>query len=372
MTRDREPGGPLTESAARVLRGLAILVIVLHNFLHVLPSSPGENEMDFDSSRAAAMMQAVANDPASGIRHGLSFFGHYGVQIFIVLSAYGLTRKFAAGVPPYAVYLGSRVARIYPMFLLAIVLYLVRAGWAAGWRGPIEVLAQQWESLLLKLTLISNVVPDQAFRPVGPWWFVPFIFQFYAIFPVLFAAHRRLGSPALIAVSAVSLGIVFVGLPVPVMTTVIGHLPEFALGIWAASRANARVPMWMIALAVPLFLLGNVSHIFWPWSHLSALVLMLASWQWGGGRIMQSAAARGSLAWLGALALPLFLVNGFLRQPFLGWAEAAASETRILSYAWLFLVVSIAVAWCLQQADQWLRVVVQRRLPHRPGVAVAS
>jgi peptidoglycan/LPS O-acetylase OafA/YrhL len=129
--------------------------------------------------------------------------------------------------------------------------------------------------------------------------------------------------------------------------------------------------MWMVALAVPLFVLGNVSQVFWPWSHLGALVLMMASWQWCSARIMQYAAARRPLAWLGGLALPLFLVNGFLRQPFLGWAEEAASETRILSYAFLFLVVSIAVAWSLQQTEQRLRVVLQQ-LSRRPGVAVVS
>ena len=373
----RNPGTPDSRSllsdpsAATVLRGLAILAIVLHNFLHLLPQSPGENEMDFDPTRAFAMVQAIAQQPASGVRHTLSFFGHYGVQVFIFLSGYGLTRKFAARVPGYAAFLGSRVAKIYPLFLMAILVYLVRAGWSRGWHGPIEVLTQQWESLLLKLTLMSNFVPDQAFRPVGPWWFVPFIFQFYAIFPLLFAAYRRWGSPALITVSATSLGIVAVGLPVPVMTTVIGHLPIGCLGVWLASRPNCRPPIWMVALAVPLFVLGNVSQAFWPWSHLGALVLMLGLWTLCGDFVTRHGAARIPLAWFGGLALPLFLVNGFLRQPFLGWAEAAASEVRILAFALLFVLASVIVAWCLQQVDRLLRAIGRQRVARRRGIAVA-
>ena len=161
------------------------------------------------------------------------------------------------------------------------------------------------------------------------------------------------------------------GLPVPVMTTVVGHLPEFCLGIWLGSRATLDVPAGMLVLAVPLFALGNMSQPFWSVSHLSALVLMLGLWQWCGASSCSIRSVRTPLAWLGALALPLFLVNGFLRQPFLGWAQATASEARVLAFALLFLLVSIAVAWCLQQTDRLLRTVVRQWLGRPPRVAIA-
>ena len=355
-----------------MIRGVAILVIVLHNFLHVMPQSPGENEMDFDARRGAAVAAGIQEDPAAAPRLLVSYFGHYGVQIFIVLSAYGLTRTFVARVPGYAAFLGRRIAKIHPPFLLAMLLYLVWAGRSSGPTGPFQLLWSQWDALLLKLTLLSNVVPDQAFRPVGPWWFVPFIFQFYAIFPLLFAAHRRWGAPALTALSAASLGIVIAGLPVPVMTTVVGHLPEFCLGIWLGSHERFSVPVWMLVLAGPLFVAGNVAQPFWYLSHLSALVLMLGLWPLARAVVMPHATVRGPLAWFGALALPLFLVNGFLRQPFLGWAQATPTEARILAFALLFLLVSIAVAWCLQQSDRLLRRIVRQRLLRRSRVAIAS
>ena len=144
------------------------------------------------------------------------------------------------------------------------------------------------------------------------------------------------------------------------------------MGIWLGSRATFRVPTGMLVLAVPLFALGNMSQPFWYVSHLSALVLMLSLWQWCGSLVMQHPVVRTPLAWLGALSLPLFLVNGFLRQPFLGWAQATASEARILAFALLFLLVSIVVAWCLQQTDRLLRAVVRQWLGRPPRVAIAS
>jgi len=371
VTLQRDAGGLVNTAETAVLRGIAILAIVLHNFLAVMPQSPGENEMDFDARRGAAVVETIQADPTAAPRLLFSYFGHYGVQIFIFLSAYGLTRKFAARVPSYAAFLGSRIAKIYPSFLLAILLYLLWAGKSLGLTGPLQVLSAQWDALLLKVTLVSSVLPAQVFRPVGPWWFVPFIFQFSAVFPLLFAAERRWGTPVLIGLSAVSLGLVVAGLPVLVMTTVIGHLPEFCLGLWLGSRATFRVPAWMVVLAVPLFALGNMSQPFWYVSHLSALVLMLGLWQWCGSLVMQHLVVRTPLAWLGGLALPLFLVNGFMRQPFLGWAQATASEARVLAFALLFLLVSIVVAWCLQQADRLLRTVVRQWLGRPPRVAIA-
>ena len=50
--------------------------------------------------RGRLIEQCTVNDfiaaPESAVRLILSYFGHYGVQIFIFLSAYGLTKSFTA------------------------------------------------------------------------------------------------------------------------------------------------------------------------------------------------------------------------------------------------------------------------------------
>jgi peptidoglycan/LPS O-acetylase OafA/YrhL len=354
------------------LRGLAILVIVFHNFLHVVPPSPGENEFSFDAARFPALTESLRADPAAAPRLLTSYFGHYGVQLFILLSAYGLTKKFRRGVPGYRPFIWSRFEKIYPAFLLAIALYVLRYGFSLGWSGPLSVLRAQWYPLLLKVTLVSNIVPGQALQPVGPWWFLPFIFQCYFLFPLLFAATARWGLGVLIAISLGGLAAVaFWPFRVDVMATVVGHLPELCFGLWLGSQTGWRVPGWMIWAAVPLFALGNVYQAFWYIAPLSALVVMLAAWQtlepWIGGRLL----ARG-LAFIGALSLPLFLVHGFLRQPFLAWAGAVDSEAVVLAIALLFALVSIGVAMVVHVIEQRLRRAVREWRDRRVQIAVAS
>jgi len=364
--------GHLDQVDSTILRGLAILLIVFHNFLHVVPPSPGENEFGFDAALFPALTESLRGEPAAAPRLLTSYFGHYGVQLFIFLSAYGLTRKFRSNVPSYGPFIRSRFEKIYPAFLLAIVLYVLRYGFSLGWSGPFSLLRAQWYPLLLKVTLVSNVVPGQALQPVGPWWFLPFIFQCYLVFPLLFAATARWGHVVSIVISLAGLAAVaFWPFPLEVMATVVGHLPEICFGLWLGTQNDWRVPRWMIWAAIPLFALGNVYQAFWSIAPLSALVMMLAAWQTLGPRIGERLVAR-MLAFVGTLSLPLFLVNGFLRPPFLGWAGAVDSEAIVLSIALLFALVSIGVAMVVHVIEQRLRRAVREWRDRRVQVAVAS
>jgi hypothetical protein len=72
-----------------VLKGIAILAIVLHNYFHMLWGAVGENEFDFEPGRLRSFISAVG-EPDRLIQAFFSYFGHYGVLLFIFLSAYGL------------------------------------------------------------------------------------------------------------------------------------------------------------------------------------------------------------------------------------------------------------------------------------------
>ena len=76
------------------LKGMAMCIIVLHNFVHLI-SGVKENEMSFDAERLKLFFHAVAEQPSGLATWLFSFLGSYGVQIFILLSGYGLAKKFA-------------------------------------------------------------------------------------------------------------------------------------------------------------------------------------------------------------------------------------------------------------------------------------
>ena len=86
----------LSRSACNALRGLAIIGIFLHNYCHRLGPIVKENEYQFFQHNADWLLLVMANPDINLPVHLLSFFGHYGVPVFLFLSAYGLVMKYEA------------------------------------------------------------------------------------------------------------------------------------------------------------------------------------------------------------------------------------------------------------------------------------
>ena len=84
----------LTKGQCTLLRGIAILGIVLHNLAHTFPFAVKENEYTFSLGRTFLLNEYAHDIPATLPIQLLSFFGHYGVPIFVFLSGYGLVMKY--------------------------------------------------------------------------------------------------------------------------------------------------------------------------------------------------------------------------------------------------------------------------------------
>lgn len=335
----------LDDAQTTLIKGVGILLIIGHNFQYLVSALPGVNEFVFAQENFTAFIDGVRSSPLSLPRLLLAYFGHYAVQIFIFLSGYGLASSFAKRQPTWPAFMARRFTRLYPAFVLAMI------AWALWKQFPQGVST----SVLLKLALISNLIPGEQLSLVGPWWFVAFIFQFYLVFPLLFRlTDRALGLVALLGfITAVGLnetvlpgGFLF--------ATPLGHLPEFCLGIWWA-RAPRQVGWLPTVVATLVFAAGNVWAPAWYLSHASALVVTLGCWP-----LLRAPVERTQkvFAFLGALSLELFLVNGFLRDPFMRWAKGEGSEWAAWSMGALSLFTCLAVALLIKAA----LTVLERRL----------
>jgi hypothetical protein len=81
---------------------------------------------------------------------------------------------------------------------------------------------------------------------------------------------------------------------------------------------------------------------FWPLTYISALVLVLSAYQRTSGVLRENRA----LVSIGQVSMPLFFVNGFLRDPF--WAIGGSGVWHVEIVAGLgFAIVSLAVAYGL-------------------------
>jgi len=329
----------LSKQDSEVLKGIAILMIMIHNFMHLFPT-PKENEFDFAAVRFEQALSGFINAPEESMQLLFSFFGHFGVQVFIFLSAYGLTKKYKNQVGSFKLFIKDRCIKTYPAFLLAIILWAIIVGWRDyGALGPVKVVYWQWDALLYKLTLMSNFIPGQSFMPVGPWWFLPFIFQFYLIFPILLKLHFKFGGAGLLTLSVFTMGVTILlegdvnGMNL--YKLVLGHIPEFCLGIYLAKKGSCKVPVLVIVIALIVFLLGNVNHFWWYFNHISFLILFISTHHAVKPLLDTNFTAMKFFSFFGRYSMALFLVNGFLRKPMV--------DKAIESNDWLFTVLMCAI-----------------------------
>ncbi len=351
----------ITESS--FFKGLAILMIVGHNFMHLFPA-PRENEFSFSQENANAFFYLIISDPENIVRYLLSFLGHFGVQIFIFLSAYGLTRKYAGIRFGYFQFLGSRIMKIYPAFLLAIIFWAIYRAWVIeqlGILGPAKLLYWNLEDVLLKITPIFNLIPNKVFTFSGPWWFIPFIMQFYVVYPLLLLLSERTGGYglSLLAFAGIILTTTTNGNlgGINIFLTPLGHLPELCLGIYLAKINDNKIGFSGLAILFILlvFLLGLAIEQFWYFNHLSALILMLILFSRIYKKIGETSFIRSSVLFIGGISMPLFLVNGFLRPPLISWAIDYDHWLITLLLCLCFILVSISVAFVLHKLDTSLK-----------------
>lgn len=67
----------------QTFKGLAILMIVLHNFCHLLPGAAVENEYVFLAERTWRFFSLLSEGNHVGLNL-FSYIGHYGVPLFLL------------------------------------------------------------------------------------------------------------------------------------------------------------------------------------------------------------------------------------------------------------------------------------------------
>lgn len=309
-----------------ILKGAGILIIVLHNFFHNLTPLISENQFSFQSAIFARFYLTIADNPFEILRATFSYFGHYGVQIFVFFSAYGLTRKYLNQNIQLGPFLGRRLGKIYASFLICVTVYIL-LGIAKELAIPNEQVLY-WDSLLWKILLISNFLPNEALKPVGPWWFMPFIFQVYLFYPLLLTMFKRYGNGFLLIISLVSILTELLLNPyllrhgLNLNHMIFGHLPVLCLGIYLAAQDRIRLSYNILALSLALFILGNFSQTIWITGDLAFTVIALGIAILASNKLSKRTFLATALTFYGGISFHLFMVNGFLRSPFHNFAES--------------------------------------------------
>lgn len=329
------------ESAA--LRGLAIGLIILHNFCHWLPRCIDENEYTWALARIQRFVVYLHDGGPHLLLNFFSHYGHYGVALFLFLSGYGLVKKYEKDDKPslslraeaqaILSFLWQHAYKLWKLMIPGlIVLWLLKTYYAGGWRW-------QWEHLWQLLTFTVNLNPH---RPLilGPWWWFSLMMQFYLLYRIVLYRRGRI-----VLLTTVVLCLALQGWAT---WTSLGHLNNsscvmtywhynfpcsilpFALGIWAA-RYGAEWLLHPAAAVLGAVVVVAGSYNPWVWSIASpfAVALLLA------GR-------RLPLEWLGAISAWVFVMHPIVREYTIGYARAGQVYEALAAYVVITLILAYA------------------------------
>lgn len=340
----------LTVADTTFYKGIAIMMILFHNFFHWVNPSPRENEIIYNKEYIWNYFQIIKENYFEFIQATFSYFGHYGVQIFIFLSAYGLTKKYGKNSINYLSFVWTRSKKVYFPFLVSIMIWFLYI-WLSGYiwgkeLTALQIITENYQSLIYKLTLVSNFVSNEVYSINGPWWFISLIIQFYIIYPVLLnITNHEKGNTFLLMIAGFSILISLIlngKLPFFIYGTFIGHLPEFILGIYIAKKEKFSISYPMIFGIIALFIIGNFYSFFWYFSDITVTVILLIIFQ--TIRKHTNGLLEKFILYIGSISMFIFLLNGFLRNPITLIANELGTWYYTLILGLLYFLIVIAIS----------------------------
>ena len=167
-------------SDSQVLKGIGILLIVLHNFFHTFPEFPPECEFEYIPDNVGRFVDTLGRGNLRTIVLSLfSFLGHYGVSVFVFVSGYGLAKRYGQSPDAGWRILLHRATQLWK-WIVPMALLLLLDRYSGHTHITYQYLENQkiWTDLLAMLTFTANFLIDR-FVIAGPWWYFGMAFQLY-------------------------------------------------------------------------------------------------------------------------------------------------------------------------------------------------
>ena len=341
----------LSINDSNFLKGIGILLIAFHNFFHHIAPMTGENEFDFSILRIHNLWSGITDNPLNIIDLLFSYFGHYGVQIFILISGYGLMRAYGNRKLSWRKFMTKRLNKLYPTFIFALIILAI---FIKLWGHTLY----PWVEYLEKITFATNFIPGKIFSLNGPWWFYGMIVELYMIFPLLVLTNKKMPKIGLFGIALLSYVIMLLWGDFFIMHEqslhfhFLGNLPVFIFGMMIARKDNFKIHWSLIIAAVLLFAVGNLNSVMYYFSHLSIAILLLLS----SLKLQNILNTNGKLSrviyFYGEISMYLFAIHGFLRQPFIDFVNGISNPYirpfTTLGASLLFLTFSTIMALVLK------------------------
>lgn len=183
-----------------------------------------------------------------GIPLGRLNIGYIGVDIFMLLSGYGISKSLQHNT--ISRFYKNRVRRILPMWTLMISL-----SWLVSSIGGGKINISLLVANLSTISFYFN--PD-----LLPEWYLATLILFYTLSPILYKLLKNTGWPCIIGVWAVVIYISWEGISEWQYANAICRFPLYLLGMQCAIKGKENLPNY---ITIPCFLIGTC--FFFAGSH---------------------------------------------------------------------------------------------------------
>ncbi len=320
--------------------------IVLHNYCHFLGFAVKENEYTFTSAKPQQFFSKLTALDSNLFVHIMSFFGHYGVPVFLFISGFGLVRKYEqsnankVGAVPF---IGSHYVKLLRLMFLgyigfAIVSYLHPHGYHGYTVG--RVIAQ----LLMYINFLPH--PDRIIKP-GPYWFFSLMIQLYILYRLILYRRKSLYVILLIAIcwllQAVNTPSVDVGGETlnRLRYNFIGGMLPFGAGIlYARHGISLHWADYVSVIIISAVVVFAGSFAFWSWLWVP---LFIVSGAVATVRLLPEKALKPCV-WAGTISSALFVVHPITREIVISMSYRGYVYSGIVVY----LITSVLLAYLLK------------------------
>lgn len=342
----------LTRAECAALRGLAIIGIFLHNYCHWLGPVVKENEYTFSQHNVDWLTAVMASPDGLLPAHLVSFFGHYGVPVFLFLSAYGLELKYGRSLyAPAFRFVAYHWKKLFSMMIVGFVSFTIVDAMTPGrWHYTLtQVVAQ--------LAMVNNLLPDPDHNIwPGPFWFFGLMLQLYVVYRLLlYKRHWAWTAGAMV----VCLGVQLAFAPESEALNwyrynFMGGMLPFGLGLLYARYGNRIILTNLNTLSLLVsvvfcgFMVMWMSASYLLWSVVPLVVCVLCVYV---VKLLTQAARRPvgawlmeRLVWMGEISAALFVIHPVLRKVFIPISRHGDIYTGLLLYA----IAAIGAAWLIR------------------------
>jgi len=345
----------LSRPQCNALRGIAIIGIFLHNFCHWLDPIVKENEYTFMRCNVELLNQAMLHPDSNLPLHLFSFFGHYGVPIFLFLSAYGLVKKYeqsSSEITPVVPFVRYHYLKLFKMMMGGFAFFvMVDAITPDSWHYDVL-------SVISQILMFNNVLPDpdRVIWP-GPYWFFGLMLQLYIVYRLFLYKRNWEWTAGIMAVCVIIQ--LFLDPEGDAINryryNFMGGMLPFGFGLLYA-RYGEKVlktenfKSWQLCLAF-LFFSGMVvalsyNFIAWALVPLGVCVASVYFIKWIDKiHVKFSSYLFMLFEWFGSISAALFVCHPITRKIFIQISRDGDIYTGLV----LYIVTSICLAWLFKE-----------------------